>query len=219
MSTWRVPAELKAQIEALVPHRYPNTTAAQLDLCRRGLAEVAREGPERSVFGEHFLMEAQRVISSHSVDDRPRWHVDWSQPGIPLVPLNIHSLVFRRDGGDEITDQMHLVQVVTGGSPDLLKSGMPLSWVTDNTGTSELYGHPFLHHPVFRAPNIIFIEGSVEMSVLAGTFLVEVSRCDGRTPVYQPGPGLVPPFGALQPAGGSSHLGVDPRRAYPHGAW
>jgi len=175
MSTWRVPATLKNDIDAWIPTRYPNTTAAVIDLCRMGLRQLAQRGPERTVFGERFLILASRILPR----ERLGWQADFLQPGVPHVPLVLHSLAYKYGEGDQFTDDMHLTEVSLGGSALLLKEGLPMKWITDEHHPNTI-GHPFLSNPIMRHPNRVTIEGSHSMMGLAGNFLVEVSRWDGR---------------------------------------
>jgi hypothetical protein len=175
MSTWRVPAELREEIGALVPSRYSNTSAAVVDLCRRGLEGLGVQVKEQSVFSEHFYIQARRVELSV-------WRASHKSPGVPLVQLKLHGISYRPASSDVITSNMHIISVRGGGMAELVQRNTPLQWLIDGSHGNPGGALKLVSEPILASPNEITIEGSTDLSNVGGEFLIEVSRWDGNHP-------------------------------------
>lgn len=100
MATWRVPEDLRAQLQPLVPSRYRTLSDAVVDLCRKGLLV---SGEQTNFSYEHLLDEQFYIPMFRTAKDSMIWETDHvSRPLIPLEVLGLKYVIDPRDAQHEL---------------------------------------------------------------------------------------------------------------------
>ena len=127
MTTWRVPEDLKAEIQTLVPGHFRSVSEAVSSLCRSGLTTLSQNEMTQNVAEEEFyvLLKQQppRGTGANQVT------FDFPLCGYPLVQLSLLSI--RYVGPEESQVAHSSIQLYQGERP-LMLSHTPLAWATED---------------------------------------------------------------------------------------